>query len=122
MTNARRGIRIVGWVSGYVLPHDPETFFVWQVAVSEAARGMGLGTKMLNHLIARDGCDEGWLLQTTITADNEASWALFRKFSDYTDGELSSTPYFSKAQHFNDAHDTEYMVTITMKARTKKAA
>lgn len=113
---------VVGWVSGYVLPDDPETFFVWQVAVSEKARGTGLGTLMLRGLLSRENCEGVKRLQTTITRDNPGSWALFRKFSDYTDGELSSTPYFAKSQHFNEQHDTEYMVTITMKARTKKAA
>ena len=47
---------------------------------------------------------------------------MFRKFSDLNEGALSSTPYFSKSLHFNDLHDTEYMVTIAMKERMKKAA
>ncbi|MGI3211176.1 diaminobutyrate acetyltransferase [Roseovarius tibetensis] len=113
---------IVGWVSGYVLPDDPQTFFVWQVAVSEAARGTGLGTLMLQGLLERDNCADVTRLQTTITRDNAASWALFRKFSDAADGELSSEPYFSKSEHFNDMHDTEHMVTITMMERAKTAA
>jgi L-2,4-diaminobutyric acid acetyltransferase len=113
---------VVGWVSGYILPHDVETLFVWQVAVSEKARGTGLGTLMLRALLSRDLCKDVTRVQTTITRDNAASWALFRKFSDLNDGELSSTPYFSKSLHFNDLHDTEYMVTIAIKERMKKAA
>ena len=113
---------IVGWVSGYVRPDDPETLFVWQVAVSEKARGTGLGTLMLNELLSREACEGVTRLQTTITRDNAASWALFRKFSDAADGELSSEPYFSKSEHFNDMHDTEHMVTITMPERAMKAA
>ena len=34
---------VVGWISAYVMPNDPETLFVWQVAVSERMRGAGLG-------------------------------------------------------------------------------
>jgi len=113
---------IVGWVSGYVRPDDPETLFVWQVAVSEKARGTGLGTLMLRDLLARESCADVSRLQTTITRDNAASWALFNKFCDTADGELSSEPYFSKSEHFNDMHDTEYMVTITMDERAEKAA
>jgi len=113
---------IVGWVSGYVRPDDPETLFVWQVAVSEKARGTGLGTLMLNELLSREACEGVTRLQTTITRDNAASWALFRKFSDAADGELSSEPYFSKSEHFNDMHDTEHMVTITMSECAKTAA
>ncbi|MGR3519122.1 MAG: diaminobutyrate acetyltransferase, partial [Roseovarius sp.] len=61
-------------------------------------------------------------VQTTITRDNAASWALFRKFTEMNDAALSSSPYFSKDDHFDELHDTEYMVTISLKARTKKAA
>lgn len=114
---------IVGWVSGYKLPDDPETLFVWQVAVSETARGTGLGTLMLRGLLSRDTCKGVTRVQTTITRDNGASWALFRKFTEMSDGTLSSAPYFAKDAHFDELHDTEYMVTITLdKARTKKAA
>ena len=119
---AEMGGEIVGWVSGHILPDDPETLFVWQVAVSETARGTGLGTLMLRGLLSRENCKDVTRLQTTITRDNAASWALFRKFSDLTDGALSSAPYFTRSQHFDDLHDTEYMVTIAMKARMKKAA
>ena len=113
---------IVGWVSGYKLPDDPETLFVWQVAVSEKARGTGLGTLMLRGLLSRDICKGVTRVQTTITRDNAPSWALFRKFTEASDAELSSAPYFSKDDHFDELHDTEYMVTISLKERTKKAA
>ncbi|MBC7133740.1 MAG: diaminobutyrate acetyltransferase [Roseovarius sp.] len=113
---------IVGWVSGYLLPDDPATLFIWQVAVSPKARGTGLGTRMLRTLLSRDNCKGVTRLQTTITRDNAASWALFRKFGDLAGGELTSAPHFTRAQHFDDMHDTEHMVTIAMKARMKKAA
>lgn len=111
-----------GWVSGYVMPNDPDTLFVWQVAVAGAARGTGLGTQMLDHLIGRDACKGVKRLQTTITSSNEASWALFRKFADSQDTRLDVQTYFTQAQHFQGMHDSEYMVTIDLQARMKKAA
>ena len=42
-----------GWVSAYVMPNDPETLFVWQVAVADEARGRGLGTLMLQAILRR---------------------------------------------------------------------
>ncbi|MBN8294309.1 diaminobutyrate acetyltransferase [Rhodobacter sp. NTK016B] len=105
---------IVGWVSGYVLPHEPDTVFVWQVAVGEAARGLGLGGRMLSTLLHRDVCKDVSKMQTTITADNDASWALFRKFADRRDADLSSEAHFKKSVHFRDQHNTEHMVTISM--------
>lgn len=113
---------VVGWISAYVPPADPETLFVWQVAVSERARGMGLGTKMLDGLLHRDACQKITQLQTTITGDNAASWALFRKFADKHGGDFDAEPHFTKRDHFRGAHDTENMVTIDLAERMRKAA
>ena len=105
---------IVGWVSGYVLPYDPETFFVWQVAVSEKARGMGLGAKMLAHLINRPECEGVTGVQTTITADNEASWSMFRKFSRAEGVAMNVQAYYTQALHFRDRSKTEHLVSIDL--------
>ncbi|WP_114962455.1 diaminobutyrate acetyltransferase [Tritonibacter mobilis] len=109
---------IVGWISGHMIPGD-DAFFVWQVAVGEAARGMGLGKKMLKALIARDGISDAAVLKTTITKDNAASWGLFRSFARDIGGELSDEPHFEKEAHFDGAHDTEHMVTITLDSDAK---
>ena len=113
---------VVGWVSAYVLPDDPETLFVWQVAVSEAARGIGLGTLMLSDLLQRPACSGVKRLQTTITADNEASWALFRKFAVSRESHLDAEAYFTKALHFRDRQSTEHMVTIDLREQMRDAA
>ena len=113
---------IVGWISGYILPDDPKTFFVWQVAVSEKARGCGLGTVMLRGLLTRENCEEVERVQTTITRDNDASWALFRRFAKAAQGNFSSMPYFTQSLHFRGLHDSEYMVTIDLKADERKQA
>jgi L-2,4-diaminobutyric acid acetyltransferase len=119
---AELGGKTAGWVSAYVMPSDPETVFVWQVAVSEHARGTGLGTLMLKSLLGREECKGVKRLQTTITRDNGASWALFRKFTEEAGGKLSSQAYFGEELHFRGEHDTEYMVTIDLAEEMKKAA
>jgi len=113
---------VVGWVSGHVPPSDPSTVFVWQVAVSDKARGAGLGLKMLNELLDRDACMDVDDLQTTITSDNAASWALFRKFARRMGAPLGSAPHFRQDTHFDGVHDTEYLVTIRMAEPLRKAA
>ncbi|MBY6140472.1 diaminobutyrate acetyltransferase [Leisingera daeponensis] len=104
--------KIAGWVSAYVLPGDPETLFVWQVAVSEKARGTGLGSLMLTGLLRRKACEKVKRLQTTITQENRASWALFNKFAANRSAPLNSQPYYTQGQHFRDRQSTEHMVTI----------
>jgi L-2,4-diaminobutyric acid acetyltransferase len=111
-----------GWVSGYMVPGSPDTLFVWQVAVHERARGTGLGGRMLDALIARDVCDDVEHVNTTITADNEASWGLFKKFAKMHEGFIDSEAHFTRDTHFQGAHDTEHMVTITLPAALTRAA
>jgi L-2,4-diaminobutyric acid acetyltransferase len=103
---------IVGWVSGYILPAEPETLFVWQVAVSESARGMGVAKSMLTDLINRDACADATQLKTTITRDNRASWALFGSLADEHDAMIEREAHLKKDEHFDGRHPTEYMVTI----------
>jgi len=112
----------VGWVSAHVPPSDPEAIFVWQVAVSGRARGMGLGLRMLKQLVSREACGGASELRTTITGDNAASWALFRKFARAMGAPLASAPHFREDEHFEGAHATEYMVTIRMAEALRRAA
>lgn len=104
---------IVGWISGHMIP-NADALFVWQVAVSPRARGLGLGRRMLEHLIGRDACADASQLNTTITRDNKASWALFRSFARQVGGELSDAAHFTREDHFDGRHATEHMVTITL--------
>ena len=113
---------IVGWVSAYLMPDDPETMFVWQVAVSEKARGRGLGARMLDHIIARDTCGEVTRIQTTITIDNDASWALFGRFGKARGARLRTQPYFIREDHFDGHHATEHMLTIDFASELERAA
>lgn len=113
---------VVGWVSGHVVPDEPDTLFVWQVAVSKKARGLGLGTRMLSTLMSRDACEDVTKLKTTITKDNDASWALFRRFAEKRGGTLSSEAHFTKDDHFDGKHSTEHMVTIRFAEPLKRAA
>ncbi len=112
----------VGWVSGYLVPDDPTTLFVWQVAVSAKARGAGLGRRLLEGLLSRAECAEVTQIQTTITEDNAASWALFTRFAERQGAELDHDTHFCRERHFDGAHDTERMVTIRLPEPMRKAA
>lgn len=112
----------VGWISGYILPDAPDTLFVWQVAVSDEARGQGLASQMLDKLLAREDMKDVTRLQTTITKDNEASWALFNALAERHRGSLTDEPHFKKSDHFDGAHATEHMVTIAFPQRAARAA
>ena len=119
---AERDGALLGWISAYVLPNDPETLFVWQVAVSEAARGEGLAGRMLTHLLSREEARDVTRIQTTITRDNEASWALFKRFARKQGAQLDAQAHYAQDTHFQGAHATEHMVTIKLPAAMGRAA
>lgn len=113
---------VVGWISAYVMPNEPDTLFVWQVAVSGAARGRGLGALMLQSILTRPECEGVARVQTTITADNEASWALFRKFARLKGEDMNVKAYYTQALHFQERHETEHLVTIPVARQAELAA
>ncbi|MCF8707995.1 diaminobutyrate acetyltransferase [Rhizorhapis sp. SPR117] len=109
---AERNGRLLGWISGYRPPSNPSRFFVWQVAVSAAARGEGLAGRMLDALLARPSLRGVSHLITTVTQDNEASWALFRGFARRQNAPFAKAPLFDRDIHFADKHDTEWQAEI----------
>ena len=110
---AERGSALLGWISAYRPPSSPEQIFIWQVAVDPAARGQNLARNMLDALIARPAVATATALTTTITEDNEASWALFRAFARRHGATLTRSPRFDRQTHFAGAHDTEWEARIS---------
>jgi len=102
----------VGWISAYRPPTEPETLFVWQVAVHEKARGRGLAGRMLNALLERPDCDGVDRITTTVTPDNEASLAMFRSFARRADAPLEVSEGFDRTEHFDGQHKSERLITI----------
>lgn len=104
---------LAGWVSGYIPPNQPDTFFVWQVAVGQNARGLGLGKRMINWVVSQQASGIKQI-HTSITPDNEASWGLFKSLGRDWGSELDTTDWFEKQPHFGGRHDTEVLVQIAL--------
>ena len=107
-----RNEQVVGWVSGYRPQADQGVLFIWQVAVDASARGEGLGKKLVTALLSFKGCAGVTRIQTTITRDNAASWALFRSLANMLNAPLRHEPLFDRDSDFDGLHDTEHLVTI----------
>lgn len=89
---------VLGFVSGFLRPDEPATLMVWQVAVSERLRGLGIAGRMLDHLVDRTEADA---LETTITEDNPASIKLFDGFARRRGATRSVADLFA-VEHFPD--------------------
>jgi L-2,4-diaminobutyric acid acetyltransferase len=109
---AEKDSDLVGFISGYIPPQKPETVFVWQVAVHKKGRGQGLAKRMLKTIVARQELSHISHMETTITADNDASWALFRSFARDMGAELTFQEHFTKDVHFGGQHDSEILLRI----------
>jgi len=103
---------LLGFISGYALPERPDTLFIWQVAVAEQARGIGLASRMLFHILSRSHCADFAYLETTITDANKASWALFKSLSVKLSADFQSSDWLDKETHFSAQHDSEALVRI----------
>ena len=103
---------IAGFVSGYLVPNDPTTLFIWQVAIAERARRRGLALLMLNELLRRAVCREVRQVQTTITPSNAGSWALFRALGATLQCAFEQQVMFDRDLHLDGTHESEILVTI----------
>lgn len=103
---------LVGFISGYVIPERPDCLFIWQVAVSEQARGLGLASHMLRHILERPHCGDIRFLETTITQANDASWALFKSLAKKLSTNFESSIWMDKEIHFDGQHDSESLIRI----------
>lgn len=103
---------LVGWISGYRLPDDPATLFVWQVAVHARARGTGLGRRMLLELVERPALGDVRFVRTTVTDDNAASRALFESVARRVGAPLREERGFERGAHFDGRHESEPFIVI----------
>lgn len=103
---------LVGFISGYRIPDRPDTLFIWQVAVDERARGVGLASRMIVDILSRSHCQDISYLETTITESNQASWALFQGFAKKVDAECQSSLWLDEKEHFQGQHPSEMLVRI----------
>ncbi|QGK68499.1 diaminobutyrate acetyltransferase [Allosaccharopolyspora coralli] len=100
---ARADTEVVGFVTGFIRPDAPDTVVVWQVAVDSSQRGRGVASKLLAHLLDRMIPRGVRYLETTITADNDASIKLFTAAARDRGTEIVRSELFA-AELFPDAH------------------
>lgn len=110
--SAKRDGELVGFVSGYLIPDRSDTLFVWQVVVAESARGQGLASRMLQGLLERPACAKVQYIETTITPDNAASQALFKRLAERAGCPIEVSEGFDRDKHFQGHHESEELYRI----------
>ncbi|HBN50193.1 MULTISPECIES: diaminobutyrate acetyltransferase [Thalassospira] len=102
----------VGFVSGYIVPENPERLFIWQVAVSPKARGLKLAKSMILEILDRPICHDVTELQTTITSSNAPSQGVFRSVARELEAEVKRKVLFERETHFDGASASEILWQI----------
>ena len=106
------GNEAIGFVSGFAIPERPHHLFVWQVAVSEKARGIGLAKQMVYDIVARPATVPFVFIEATIAEENAASWALFGKISKEYGAPLKTIKRLRGDHVFNGEQPSEMLIGI----------
>jgi L-2,4-diaminobutyric acid acetyltransferase len=109
---AKIGDKVVGFVSGYLLPDAPSTLFIWQVAVAPEGRGQGLAKRLMMDILSRPVCEGVSELHTTITGDNAASQGVFTSLAESLGADVSRKVMFDRHRHLGGDHASEYLWAI----------
>jgi diaminobutyrate acetyltransferase len=108
---ARAGRELAGAVLGFRVPEQPDTVFVWQIAVRPATRGSGVGRRLLERLVGSPGCRGVRFLEAHVAEGNHGSEALFRAFARRKRAELHLGDGYSESQ-FPTTHLPERLIRI----------
>ena len=101
--------KIIGAVTAYRLPDNHKTLFIWQIAVAESARGNGIASQLLYALLA--ATQDIDTIHTTISPDNQASLASFRRLATKL-GAKFTTQHFLSADACGPGHEAEDLIII----------
>lgn len=108
---AESGGSLLGFVTGYRKPAQPDTLFIWQVATSATARGKGVASALLEHVLARSSNAHVRYLETTVAADNQASRRLFAGLARRFDAPLHELQGYGE-ELFSTSHHAEPLLRI----------
>jgi len=102
---------LVGFVSAYIPPNQPDVLFFWQIAVDESCRKRGLGRAMLHDILKRKPCQSIKYIHATISPSNSASRSLFTSLARDLDISFHEQTMFP-ADYFSGQHEEEPLFVI----------
>jgi L-2,4-diaminobutyric acid acetyltransferase len=102
---------LVGFTTGFAVPGEPDTLFIWQIAVADTGRGRGVASAMLDDLVSRTRPTPFRFLEATVTPDNRASATLFERFAERRGAPVERDVLFDR-EDFGGQHDAEVRFRI----------
>jgi len=107
---------VQAFISAYVRPDQPETLFVWQVAVDASLRGQGIAGRLLSHLLERPNLTDIRYVEATVNPSNNASRNLFASLARKSNCQMTESMLF-EAELLSDgtdegAHEAEMLLHV----------
>ncbi len=109
---AETGRDIVGYVSGYIHPHQDDTLFIWQIAVHPIMRGRGLATHMLKDILKRRKSANIKFIEATITPSNKKSRNLFQGLARQLQADYRECMFLEVELFGESFHEEEKLLRI----------
>lgn len=103
--------KIVGFASGYLIPNDCHTLFIWQIVVDEKYRGHSIAQNMISEIMSRKRTNPIFNIYATVSSDNTASNRVFEKIAKELDVSITKETLF-KISDFEHAHEAEILYKI----------
>ncbi len=107
---------VQAFISAYVPPEQPNTLFVWQIAVDAELRGRGVAGKLISELLGRPHLGDIRFVEATVNPSNDASRNLFRSLAsksgcDMTETLLFPVEVFGESSNEGD-HEAEILLRV----------
>jgi len=102
--------KVVGFLSSFISPKNPDTLFIWQAAVSEKFRNKGMAKNLLSYVLNHHGNSIKNLV-ATVTSSNKSSLKFLKNFSKDLGADFSIKTYYS-SKVLGSNHESEDLVTI----------
>ncbi|WP_405894141.1 diaminobutyrate acetyltransferase [Streptomyces sp. NBC_00104] len=102
---------IVGFLTGYRRPDEPETYFVWQTAVSPRHGIPFLGVRLFEAAAERQRERGARYVEATVSADNKAILMVLKQYARKRSAEVAERVLFPAAW-LSDGHHDEVLHRI----------
>jgi len=102
---------VQAFVSAYVRPDQPDTLFVWQVAVDASLRGQGVAGQLLVHLLARPHLNGVRHIEATVNPSNNASRSLFASLARKHGCDMHESMLFEE-RLLGEGHEAEILLRV----------
>lgn len=102
---------IVGFLTGYRRPEEPDTYFVWQTAVNPRHGIPFLGVKLFEAAAERQRAKGARFVEATVSAENRAILMVLRQYARKRSAERTEEVLFS-SELLGDGHHDELLQRI----------